>query len=66
MFPGETHQCVGKESGQTAHAERWNNILRQRLARFVRKTLSFLKSDTFHELALMLFIHTYHMQYAIS
>jgi insertion element IS1 protein InsB len=66
VFPRETHHCVGKESGQTAHVERWNNTLRQRLARFVRKTLSFSKSDTFHELALMLFIHTYNMQCAIS
>ena len=41
VFSSETHQAVGKESGQTAHVERWNNTLRQRLARFVRKTLSF-------------------------
>jgi IS1 family transposase len=34
VFPEETHQAVGKESGQTSHVERWNNILRQRLARF--------------------------------
>jgi len=30
---------------QTNHIERFNNTLRQRLARFVRKTLSFSKSD---------------------
>ncbi len=53
------HQSVGKESGQTAHVERWNNTLRQRLARFVRKTLSFSKSDEFHEIALRLFLHRY-------
>ncbi len=50
---------MGKETGQTAHVERWNNTLRQRLARFVRKTLSFSKSDEFHEIALKLFIHHY-------
>jgi IS1 family transposase len=42
------HQSVGKDSGQTAHVERWNCTLRQRLARYVRKTLSFSKSDKFH------------------
>jgi hypothetical protein len=31
VFPSNTHQCVGKESGETAHVERWNNTLRQRL-----------------------------------
>lgn len=37
----EQHSAVGKEPGETAHVERWNKTLRQRLARFVRKTLSF-------------------------
>ena len=35
--------------------ERFNNILRQRLGRFVRKTLSFSKCDLMHELCLRLF-----------
>jgi insertion element IS1 protein InsB len=56
---GADHHSVGKETGQTAHVERWNNTLRQRLARFVRKTLSFSKSDEFHEIALRRFIHEY-------
>jgi insertion element IS1 protein InsB len=59
VFPKTTHQSVSKESGQTNHIERWNNTLRQRLSRFVRKTLSFSKSDHFHEAALRLFIHRY-------
>src|ERR1700686_98355 len=25
VFPSETHCCVGKETGETAHMERWNN-----------------------------------------
>ncbi|OQY17986.1 MAG: hypothetical protein B6I34_11410 [Anaerolineaceae bacterium 4572_32.1] len=45
VFPSHTRQCAGKESGETSHVERWNNTLRQRLARFVRKTLLFSKSD---------------------
>jgi IS1 family transposase len=56
--PGQ-HQSVGKDSGQTNHIERWFNTLRQRLARFVRKTLSFSKSDRFHEFAFRLFVHHY-------
>ena len=33
VLPEETHRSVGKESGETAHMERWNNTLRQRIAR---------------------------------
>lgn len=56
VIPDEQHQPSGKESGETAHIERFNNTLRQRLARFVRKTLSFSKSDLMHEICLRLFI----------
>ena len=59
---GQDHQSVGKETGETAHVERWNNTLRQRLARFVRRTLSFSKSDEYHEYALALFIHEYNLE----
>ncbi len=44
VIPEDQHSAVGKETGETAHVERWNNTLRQRLARFVRMTLSFSKS----------------------
>src|SRR3954451_13922905 len=33
------HRAAGKGEGETAHVERWNNTLRQRLGQFVRKTL---------------------------
>lgn len=59
VIPDEQHTACGKDSGQTAHVERWNNTLRQRLARFVRKTLSFSKSDVMHKICLRLFIHRY-------
>ncbi len=61
---GENHRSVGKETGETAHIERWNNTLRQRLARFVRKSLSFSKKDCFHRIALQLFIHEYNLEHA--
>jgi IS1 family transposase len=58
---GAEHQSVGKETGETAHVERWNNTLRQRQGRFVRKTLSFSKSEEYHEIALRLFVHEYNL-----
>ncbi len=36
VIPPEQDTACRKESGETAHVERWNNTLRQRLARFVR------------------------------
>ena len=59
VFPKETHRCVGKGSGETAHVERWNNTLRQRMARFVRQTLSFSKSLAAHHLFTKWFIYHY-------
>src|SRR5258708_28511397 len=60
----EQHTAVGKETGETAHVGRWNNTLRQRLPRFVRKTLSFSKSPVMHEACLNLFLHRYNLERA--
>ena len=65
VIPEEQHTAVGKETGETAHVERWNNTLRQRLARFVRKTLSFSQSLLLHEACLNLFLHRYNRERAI-
>jgi insertion element IS1 protein InsB len=65
VIPQEQHTAVGKETGETAHVERWNTTLRQRLARFVRMTLSFSKSVVMHEACLLLFLHRYHLDRAI-
>lgn len=62
VFGTGKHHSVGKASGETNHVERWNNTLRQRLARFVRKTLSFSKSDFYHELVLRLFLIRYNIE----
>jgi insertion element IS1 protein InsB len=62
VIPEEQHSDVGKETGETAHVERWNNTLRQRLARFIRKTLSFSKSPVMHETCLRLFLHRYNCE----
>ena len=66
VFPKETHRCVGKKSGETAHMERWYNTLRQRLARFVRKTLSFSKSDVYHHMVTKWFIAEYNLAISLT
>ena len=64
-FPRRTHRSSGKGAGETCHVERWNCTLRQRLGRFVRKTLSFSKCDPMHEVALRLFVHHYNLSLAL-
>ena len=59
VIPEAQHEATDKGDGQTCHVERWNNTLRQRLARFVRQTLSFSKSDRMHRVCLLLFVHDY-------
>lgn len=61
VIPQEQPHSVGKDSGLTAHVERFNNTLRHRLARFVRKTLSFSKSDHMHLIALHTFLVRYNL-----
>jgi len=54
VLPAERHRATGKGAGQTCHVERFNDTLRQRTARLVRKTLSFSKLDTMHDNCLRL------------
>jgi insertion element IS1 protein InsB len=61
VFDEQTHRSVGKETGETAHMERWNNTLRQRIARYVRETLSFSKCDFWHQIVTEMFIVTYNL-----
>jgi len=62
VIPQDQHEATGKEEGETCHVERWINTLRQRLSRFVRKTLSFSKSHRMHYCCLKLFIHRYNLE----
>jgi insertion element IS1 protein InsB len=66
VIPAQQHTAAGKETGLTAHVERWNNTLRQRLGRFVRKSLSFSKSDAMHDICLRLFLYDYNQSLALS
>jgi insertion element IS1 protein InsB len=53
------YRAVGKESGKTNHVERFNNTLRQRVSRLVRKTLAFSKKLENHIGAIWYFVHDY-------
>jgi insertion element IS1 protein InsB len=59
VIPPGQHRPGGKGAGQTCHIERFNNTLRQRLARLVRQTMSFSKSVKMHKICLALFIYDY-------
>lgn len=59
VFDTNTHEQVGKETGETAHMKRWNNTLRQRNGRYVRETLSFSKKDSWHHMVTKMFVVGY-------
>jgi len=59
VIPRKRHCPVGKDSGLTSYLERFNNTLRQRVSRLVRKTLSFSKKLENHVGAIWNFIHDY-------
>lgn len=59
VVPPGQHQPSSKKSGETSHIERFNNTLRQRCSRLVRKTLSFSKNFFNHEGAIWYFVHHY-------
>lgn len=59
VLSSKRHRAVGKETGKTSYIERFNNTLRQRVSRLVRKTLSFSKSLENHIGAIWYFIHHY-------
>ena len=62
VLPSKRHVSVDKDSGLTSHIERFNNTLRQRVSRLVRKTLSFSKKVDNHIGAIWNFIHEYNRQ----
>ena len=64
VIPSKRHRAVGKETGQTNHIERFNNTLRQRVSRLVRKSLSFSKNLENHIGAIWYFIHDYNAHLA--
>ena len=61
VIPASRHKAVGKDSGLTARVERFWLTLRQRCARFVRKTLTFSKCPRNHLGAPWYFIRLYNV-----
>ena len=61
VFDLKRHRMVDKSEGETNHVERWFNTLRQRLARFTRRTLAFSKRDDIHDGLLRMFIYHYNL-----
>jgi insertion element IS1 protein InsB len=57
IFPASRHRAAGKETGGTSKIECFNNTMRQRISRLVRKTLSFSKKLSNHIGAIWLFVH---------
>ncbi|WP_390891140.1 IS1 family transposase [Gemmata palustris] len=60
-IPRVRHRAVGQDTGRTAHIERVGLTLRQRCARFVRKTLTFSKCPRNHLGARWYFIRLYNL-----
>jgi IS1 family transposase/transposase-like protein len=61
-IPSRQHVACQKQSGQLSLIERFNCTLRQRVPPLVRKSLSFSKSDWFHEEAIKYFISHYNLK----
>ncbi|MGE0083121.1 MAG: IS1 family transposase [Desulfococcaceae bacterium] len=59
VIPSERLRQSGKESGETAHTERFNNTLRRRCACMVRKTLSFSRNREMHGKRIRMFVSHY-------
>ena len=53
------HSMGKKKQGRTSQVEAFNTVLRQRLARLVRKTCAFSKSTEMHEVVIRWFIQGY-------
>ena len=53
------HKMGKKKEGRTSQVEAFNTVLRQRLARLVRKTCAFSKSVEIHEVVMRWFIQQY-------
>jgi len=61
VLAAERHKAITKKARKTDHIERFNNTLRQRVARLVRETLSFSKKLANHIGAIKFFICHYNL-----
>ncbi len=61
VIPPSQHKAITKHARKTDHVERFNNTLRQRIARLVRDTRSFSKKLANHGGAIKFFICHYNL-----
>ena len=61
VIPAAQHKAITKKARKTNHLERFNNALRQRVARLVRDTLAFSKKLANHIGAIKFFICGYNL-----
>jgi insertion element IS1 protein InsB len=66
VIPAERYKAITKHARKTNYIERFNNTLRQRVSRLVRKTLSFSKKLAHHIGAIKYFICHYNLTRAIA
>ena len=66
VIPAAQHKAIGKLARKTNHIERFNNTLRQRVARLMRDALSFSKKLANHIGAMKLFICHYNLTRATA
>ena len=59
VFPKKRQKSVSQDTGKTNSLERFNNTMRSRISRLVKKTLSFSKKISNHIRAICYFIHEY-------
>jgi insertion element IS1 protein InsB len=62
VIPSENHHPSKKNEGETNHIERFNNTLRTRCSRLVKKRLSFSKKFFNHISAIYYFINNYNQK----
>jgi insertion element IS1 protein InsB len=61
VIPAAQHKAINKKARKTNHIERFNNTLRQRVSRLVRRALSFAKKLANHIGAIKYFICHYNL-----
>ena len=66
VIPAERHQATTKQARKTHHIARFNNMLRPRLSRLIRETLSFSKKLANHRGAIRYFICHSHLTRAAA
>ncbi len=66
VFPQKRYKTVGKETNLTNYVEIFNNTLRQKISRLVRKTILFSKKLSIILAAIWYFIHEYNASLCIN